>query len=286
MTGLELYTYFLEKVQSNYTGYLSTVEANRLFKQALYQAIDNKYRNLAEQREYDNLTGVIKTEAVYTPVGNQLTTTSTGLIPDYNHLLSIKATFTVNLFVSLEDATNTTPIRITTATRTNLRTGDHVTISGVIGNTNANGTFYLRKVSDFGFQLYSDEFLQNAVSGNAAYISGGAVSRIYDNYCTMIRSDEKIGILAQATVDYPKYETAENRIKIYPANQVCQSVTMDYITTAVVVPDVSNSTTDLELTYPFQFLQYLVTVAAEIYSGEVKDTEQQRSQEIDLSQNT
>jgi len=79
---------------------------------------------------------------------------------------------------------------------------------------------------------------------------------------------------------------AETLIKIYPANQVCQSVTMDYITTAVVVPDVSNSTTDLELTYPFQFLQYLVTVAAEIYSGEVKDTEQQRTQEIDLSQNT
>lgn len=286
MTGLELYTYFLEKIQSNYTGYLSTATANRLFKQALYQAIENKYRNLAEQREFDNLTGVIKTEAVYTPVTNQLTTTSTGIVNDYNHLLAIKATFTVNLFVSLENATNTTPIRITTATRTNLRTGDHVVISGVIGNTNANGTFYLRKVSDFGFQLYSDEFLQVPVSGNASYISGGSVSRIYVNYCTMYRADQKIGVLYAPTVEYPKYEVAENLIKIYPVNQTCQSVSMDYITTAVVLPDVADNVIDLELTYPYQFLQYLVTVAAEIFSGEAKDKEQQMTQEIDLSQNT
>lgn len=287
MTGLELFTYFSEKVQQNYTGYLSTLEANRLFKQALFQALENKYRNLAEQREYDNITSLIKTEQPYTPVGNQLTTTiGTGVIPDYNHLLAIKAKFTVDLFITLSAASNATPIVITVDQRSNLRTGDNIEITGVIGNTNTNGIFYIKKLSDFKFSLYSDEFFQVPISGNAAYISGGTVSRVYYNYCKRYFSDQKIGVLATPTVDYPKFENAQNLIKIYPTNQVCQQITIDYITTLAVIPDVSNNVIDLELTYPFQFLQYLVTVASEIFTGQVKDGEQQRTQEIDLSQNT
>lgn len=284
MTGLELFTYFNEKVGQNYTAYLSTLEANRLFKQALYQAIESKYRVLAEQREFDNLTGLIKTEQTFTPVNSQLTLTSTGLIPDYLHLLAIKSKYTFNLFISLSAATNATPIVITVNERSNLRTGDNIEISGVIGNTNANGVFYLKKLSDFKFSLYSDIDLQVPVAGNAAYISGGTISRIYYKYAKLYRSDTKIGVLAQPTVDYPKYETVSNLIKLYPTG--CQQVTIDYITTATVLIDVSNNVIDLELTYPYQFLQYVSTTAASIFSGEVKDNEQQRTSEIDLSKTT
>lgn len=284
MTGLELYTYFTEKIQQNYTGFLSTLEANRLFKQALYQSIEAKYRVLAEQREFDNLTGIIKTETQYTPVGGQLTITSTGIVPDYLHLLAIKCKFTAPLFINLSAATNATPIVITVTERSNLRTGDNVDIAGVIGNTNANGVFYLKKLSDFKFSLYSDIDLQVPVSGNAAYISGGTISRVYYRYAKLIRSDNKISTFATPTVDYPRYETVTNLIKIYPAN--CQQVTLDYVTTAAVLIDVSNNTTDLELTYSYQFLQYIITTAASIFSGQVKDGEQQRTSEIDLSKTT
>lgn len=284
MTGLDLYTYFTEKIQQNYTGFLNTLEANRLFKQALYQSIEAKYRVLAEQREFDNLTGIIKTEIQYTPVGGQLTLTSTGIVPDYLHLLAIKCKFTAPLFINLSGASNATPIVITVTERSNLRTGDNVDISGVIGNTNANGVFYLKKLSDFKFSLYSDIDLQVPVSGNAAYISGGTISRVYYRYAKLIRSDNKISTFATPTVDYPRYETVTNLIKIYPAN--CQEVLLDYITTSAVTIDVSNNTTDLELTYSYQFLQYIITTAASIFSGQVKDGEQQRTQEIDLSKTT
>lgn len=284
MTGLELFTYFSEKVAQNFTGYIDTPTANRLFKQALYQAIESKYRVLAEQREFDNLTGIIKTETQYTPVGGQLTLTSTGIVPDYLHLLAIKCKFTAPLFINLSAATNATPIVITVTERSNLRTGDNVDIAGVIGNTNANGVFYLKKLSDFKFSLYSDIDLQVPVAGNAAYISGGAISRVYYRYAKLIRSDNKISTFATPTVDYPRYETVTNLIKIYPAN--CQQVTLDYVTTAAVLIDVSNTTTDLELTYSYQFLQYIITTAASIFSGQVKDGEQQRTSEIDLSKTT
>lgn len=126
--------------------------------------------------------------------------------------------------------------------------------------------------------------MQVPVAGNAAYISGGTISRVYYRYAKLIRSDNKISTFATPTVDYPRYETVTNLIKIYPAN--CQQVTLDYVTTAAVLIDVSNTTTDLELTYSYQFLQYIITTAASIFSGQVKDGEQQRTSEIDLSKTT
>lgn len=73
---------------------------------------------------------------------------------------------------SVTAATNTTPIQITCNpnTVTNLMSGQRVTISGVGGNTNANGTWFIT-VNGF------NTFLLNGSSGNANYTSGGSVSR-------------------------------------------------------------------------------------------------------------
>ena len=285
MTGVDLLAYLSEKVQQSWSGILETAPTNRLIQQALYQAIENKYRGLAEQRQFDNITSVIKTEQLVVPVANQVTlTVGTGLIPDYNHLLSLRAKFTAPLYVTLSGATNASPIVITTNKRNNIRTGDNIEISGVIGNTAANGVFFPVKISDFRYQLFSDAAHQVPVVGNGAYISGGTISRVYYNGARIYRSDEKIGTLATPTVDYPKFETVQNVIKLYPSNQVCQEITVDYITTLAVIPDVTDNVIDLELTYSYQFLMYLVSVAAEIFSGEVKDREQQQTQEVDLAQ--
>ena len=59
-----------------------------------------------------------------------------------------------------------------------------VTITGVVGTTEANGTWYFEAVEADAFQLYYDEALQNPVDGTGwpAYVSGGlAVAAGYNN---------------------------------------------------------------------------------------------------------
>lgn len=74
--------------------------------------------------------------------------------------------------VGITAASNTTPIQITFNPNTycGFATGQKVTISGVGGNTNANGTWTITFVN-------STNILLNASSGNGAYTSGGTISR-------------------------------------------------------------------------------------------------------------
>lgn len=62
-------------------------------------------------------------------------------------------------------ATNASPIVITAASH-GLETGDRVTITGVGGNTAANGTFIVTKISTTTFSLQGS-------TGNGTYTSGG-----------------------------------------------------------------------------------------------------------------
>lgn len=64
----------------------------------------------------------------------------------------------------ITNATNASPIVITSANH-NLQTGDRVTISGVVGNTAANGTFTITRISSSTFSL--------STTGSGAYSNGG-----------------------------------------------------------------------------------------------------------------
>jgi len=66
---------------------------------------------------------------------------------------------------SLSSATNASPIVISSAAH-GLTTGARVTITGVLGNTAANGTFVVTRVDANSFSL-------DGSSGNGAYTSGG-----------------------------------------------------------------------------------------------------------------
>jgi hypothetical protein len=70
------------------------------------------------------------------------------------------ASFTVN------NATNASPIQITTTATNSLVTGQTVVISGVLGNTAANGTFVVTRIDGTNFTL-------NGTTGNGNYTSGG-----------------------------------------------------------------------------------------------------------------
>lgn len=68
---------------------------------------------------------------------------------------------------AITGATNASPIKIT-ATNHGFNTGDMVFISGVLGNTNANGGYTITKVDANNFTL-------NGRAGNASYTGGGTV---------------------------------------------------------------------------------------------------------------
>lgn len=79
---------------------------------------------------------------------------------------------------SITGATNATPIVIT-STAHGLQTGARVTVSGVGGNTAANTTATITRVS-------ADTFSLDGVAGNGAYTSGGTwtVTGLYSHSIT------------------------------------------------------------------------------------------------------
>lgn len=71
---------------------------------------------------------------------------------------------------ALTNATNGSPIQIT-STAHGLQSGQYVVISGVLGNTAANGLFPITVIDANSFSLTGS-------SGNGAYISGGSWTRV------------------------------------------------------------------------------------------------------------
>lgn len=79
---------------------------------------------------------------------------------------------------TITDATNATPIVITTSAAHGLKVGDMVTISGVGGNTAANADHFISVVgSSTTFSLQTLAHVD--LAGNGAYTSGGTVDGVY-----------------------------------------------------------------------------------------------------------
>lgn len=75
-------------------------------------------------------------------------------------------------------ATNATPI-IVTVTGHGFSDGNVVTISDVVGNTAANGTWTIQSVTTDTFELVGSV-------GNGAYVSGGSCTRLSGSRCALI----------------------------------------------------------------------------------------------------
>lgn len=91
-------------------------------------------------------------------------------------------TFEVNDYSIVSGVSNATPIQITTTEPHPFSNGDTITLSGVLGNTAANGTFVITFIDAKNFSLNSS--IGNGVyttggiavkqtSGNGTYLSGG-----------------------------------------------------------------------------------------------------------------
>ena len=97
---------------------------------------------------------------------------------------------------TLTGATNASPIVVTSVNH-KLSSGTRVTISGVLGNTAANGTFTVTSTG-------TDTFSLNGSTGNGAYTSGGAwhVSGLYLLSLDTSAPAYETGVFYQVLVTY------------------------------------------------------------------------------------
>lgn len=88
------------------------------------------------------------------------------------------------------NATNTSPIVITTSANHGLNTGDGVHVASVLGNTAANGDWVVTAISATTFSL-------DTSVGNSAYVSGGTATK-----CDL-ETNENMGDLSNVTFELP-----------------------------------------------------------------------------------
>lgn len=198
-------------------------------------------------------------------------------VPDYRHHLTTKVDMLNPLYdIVISDLTNTTPIKAIFEKPTKFRTGMQMVISGAAGNTAANGTWYVKALSNKQYLLYSDEDLQTASAGNGVYVSGSKteqVSELISEYTRQKVSDEKIGRYGAPDVRTPRHEEAEMALIIHPKNRTCNLVSMDYIIAPPFEIDVENSDIDLQSYYPDKLLFEVAAEASKLYAGAYRDGE-------------
>lgn len=93
-------------------------------------------------------------------------------------------------------ASNTTPITVTAAAH-GLSAGQRVTVSGVLGNTGANGTFIVGTVT-------TDTFVLLSSVGNGSYVSGGTwhATGLYKLEVEALAADGYLAGITYAAVVY------------------------------------------------------------------------------------
>jgi hypothetical protein len=227
---------------------------------------------------------VVSATGVYAANTGKVITPTT--IIDYWHLLSMKVKYSQPIYDwTVTAASNTSPIVLTISSYNSFRTGEKLTISGVTGNTNANGTFYVKVVNTKKLALYADVNFQTPIAGNSFYTGGGVIAREYYNYVTPYLSEEKIGFYNEPTVDDPGIDIVNNRLKIYPTSVPCTEVTIDYVKVPQQLIVTTDNIIDLTLYYPEKFLLLIVDEAAQIFAGQVRDPELYQEQTVEIAQN-
>ena len=179
------------------------------------------------------------------------------MLPNMQHPLAIETTFLedvpVNVFGIGTVVTAPDPY-VSFAEKNTVRTSSVIRISGALGVTGLNGTFYTKQRNRNSYYLFLDaNFTQPAVL-SGTYQGGGAARVVAKEYATKLHSDRRIAPSSNAKVWRPKYGISDNTIELYPKQNICESVTVDYLKQPPFEVSVTDSTLDLELFYNFKFL--------------------------------
>lgn len=257
------------KTDQAYTGYFTTAKKNRFIREATNKGVELKVATNDRIQVQDDLFGIFKTNAVFTPTSNTLDLIPGGVaMTDYHHVMNVKAQYIMPLGVSIVSATATTPLRITLAGDVNLRNGEAVQIGGV--NAQANGFKYVKRLRNDLFELYSDKYLLNPVVGITSFTGTGSINRVIYNDAYDMKSNRKFSNLNAPSVYDPYYEIANTVMKIYPIDLVCTQITMDYVSIPVYI-DVANSTTDLLTIYSERFIYFIADETARLMAMSMRD---------------
>jgi hypothetical protein len=202
--------------------------------------------------------------------GNVVTT---DMAQDYMHLFSVRAAY---IFENEDeiDSVNATPskIEITLQKRSQLRDGNKITISGVVGANGMNGDRYVKQIGTRRYRLYNDEELLSPVVATSAYISGGVITSTKMNSCFQLKPDQYVQKVDSPTKRFPRYQMADNAIIIEPKSNL-QYVEMDYIKLPPFEIDPLNNDTDLLLYYSQEFIEYLVDFTARLFDLDTKNVQ-------------
>jgi hypothetical protein len=268
MTGVEINQVFSQQIGQTYSGIEDIPKKNRRFKKALINAIEEKYRNLNEQREFDEIRSLITTQEL-TPTNNYIDFTSNNI----SHVLAVKAKYKRTIpGLTIKDITNTSPIVLNLFTPNNIRTGDTILLENVLGNTAANGEFLAVVKNRYKIELYT---ANGPTAGNGQFVQSPLtkISRVFYNYCQFLKSDEKISSFKGATEDYPLYEINDNKIVFYPyapGSIVPSNVTIDQISNATVFFEL-DSNIDYSTVYPDKFIYHVIDMAAKDFDITFRD---------------
>ena len=195
------------------------------------------------------------------------------MVDDYWALLALKAKYEQTLQFTITSATNLTPIRIGVNKRNNIKTGEVINISGVNGNSNANGDRYVKKINTYQYDLYSDKDLTIPIGGNGIFAGVGTIKRIHYKSATPYYSSRQISEYSKPSITSPQFDRADNQIKILPNDSVCSELTLDYITVPPIEIDVANTTLDLDNYFHYDFLIMVCDKAKEMFFLRSKDFE-------------
>jgi len=257
------------KTDQAYTGYFTTAKKNRFVREATNKAIEFKVATNDRIQVQDDLFGIFKTNATFTPTSNTLDLIPGGAgMTDYHHVMNVKAQYIMPLGVNITSATATTPIRITLTGEVNLRNGEAVQIASV--NAQANGTRYVKRLRNDLFELYSDKYLITPIVGVTAFSGTGLINRIIYNDAYDMKSNRKFSNLNAPSVYDPYYEIANTVMKIYPIDLTCTQITMDYVSIPVYI-DVTNASTDLLTIYSERFIYFIADETARLMAMSMRD---------------
>jgi hypothetical protein len=119
-TGLDLSKLFDDKIDNSYSDYVSVAKKQRAFDNAFLRIIENKYRGMDTQKEFDELSELIVIDKEFNINNNRFRTVS---VP----VSSVETDPTTTIF--------------NFGAEHNLLVDDEFTVSGTIGGTDVNATF-------------------------------------------------------------------------------------------------------------------------------------------------
>ncbi len=350
-TGLDLSKLFDDKIDNSYSDYVSVAKKQRAFDNAFLRIIENKYRGMDTQKEFDELSELIvinrefdinnnRFRTVSVPISSVTTGANTVFAFGAEHNLVVGDTFTVSDTVGGTNVNGTFTVSSSTLTEVtanasftsgtvtpntgsasygkmisdylhllamkcrmytnapgdevysmtvgspgvieffrpvSLRNGERIIFSDMATSINSpavNSEAYLKRISEFKYELYSDEHLINPIAIAGTYASGTAVKEIEYEYGKYYPSDRRISELGLPTIEKPKYNQSQNFFKIFPTEHKCDKVKVDYVRKPSVTILVDDDTQDLELYYSETLLYRLTDEAVKMFYQETRDPNQ------------